>query len=224
VPAITFRQEGGQETVVRDLEPGALDRGRQGGHGGSVDDVATLYGHDLTGADGPGGMNSPPLSGAPPPLRALRVIQDWTIGRSAAGMVQPASSRPQPVGRSNRTSCVGSLGAPGRRIAKTQASMVIELALSRYRGLPMSSPRVPGGVVHKLPGDLRKALIANPTALDAWTDITPLARNEFICWVEEAKQEMTRDRRIRRTQEELEEGQRRPCCWPGCKHRERTGR
>jgi len=88
----------------------------------------------------------------------------------------------------------------------------------------VSSPQVPGGVVHKLPGDLRNALIANPTALDAWKDITPLARNEFICWVEDAKQEMTRERRICRTQEELEEGQRRPCCWPGCKHRERTGR
>ncbi len=83
---------------------------------------------------------------------------------------------------------------------------------------------MPGGAVHKLPADLRKALIANTGALDAWKDITPLARNEFICWVEDAKQEMTRERRIRRTQEELEEGQRRPCCWPGCRHRERTGR
>jgi hypothetical protein len=92
-----------------------------------------------------------------------------------------------------------------------------------YR-VSVSSERVPGGVVHKLPADLRKALIANTTALDAWTDITPLARNEFICWVEDAKQETTRERRIRRTQEELEEGQRRPCCWPGCSHRERNGR
>jgi len=100
--------------------------------------------------------------------------------------------------------------------------MVIGLALTRYRD-PVSSPRMPGGVVHKLPGDLRKALIANPTALDAWKDITPLARN-LICWVEDAKQEMTRERRIRRAQQELEEGQRRPCCWPGCKHRGRTGR
>ena len=89
---------------------------------------------------------------------------------------------------------------------------------------PVSSERVPGGVVHKLPADLREALIDNSTALAAWRDITPLARNEFICWVEDAKQEMTRKRRIRRTREELEEGQRRPCCWPGCKHRERTGR
>ena len=107
--------------------------------------------------------------------------------------------------------------------SRSPSLLVIELALTRYRG-PVSSSRVPGGVVHKLPGDLRKALIANPTALDAWKDITPLARNEFICWVEDAKQEMTRERRIRRTEEELEEGQRRPCCWPGCGHRERTGR
>ncbi len=88
----------------------------------------------------------------------------------------------------------------------------------------MTSQRVPGGVVHKLPADLRHALIANTAALGAWTDITPLARNEFICWVEDAKQSKTRDRRIRRTQEELEQGQRRPCCWPGCSHRDRTGR
>ena len=88
----------------------------------------------------------------------------------------------------------------------------------------MSGKGLPGGVVHELPVDVRDALRANATALDAWKDITPLARNEFICWVEDAKQAMTRQRRIRRTVEELEEGQRRPCCWPGCKHRERTGR
>ena len=89
---------------------------------------------------------------------------------------------------------------------------------------PMSSPQLPGGVVHELPADLRRALICSHTALDAWNDITPLARNEFICWVENAKKAATRGRRVRRTLEELEEGQRRPCCWPGCVHRERTGR
>ena len=78
--------------------------------------------------------------------------------------------------------------------------------------------------MHHLPTDLRTALVANQVALDAWRDITPLARNEFICWVEDAKRDETRERRIRRTQEELEEGMRRPCCWPGCSHRERNGR
>ena len=89
---------------------------------------------------------------------------------------------------------------------------------------PMSTQTLPGGVVHELPPDLHDALLGSAAARDAWHDITPLARNEFICWVEDAKQEKTRERRIRRTREELEEGQRRPCCWPGCKHRERTGR
>ena len=86
--------------------------------------------------------------------------------------------------------------------------------LSRYRH--RVSEHVPCGVVHELPDDLRKALLANAKAFDAWNDITPVARNEFICWIEDAKQETTRARRVRRTQEELEEGQRRPCCWPGC--------
>lgn len=80
---------------------------------------------------------------------------------------------------------------------------------------------VPGGVVHELPDDLRDALTAYPAALAAWSDITPLARNEFICWVQDAKQDTTRRRRIRRTVEELDEGKRRPCCWPGCRHRDR---
>ena len=88
----------------------------------------------------------------------------------------------------------------------------------------MSSEKLLGGVVHELPADLGEALAANAIARDAWSDITPLARNEFICWVEDAKQDTTRARRIRRTQEELEDGQRRPCCWPGCKHRERNGK
>lgn len=88
----------------------------------------------------------------------------------------------------------------------------------------MTDAAVPGGVVHELPDDLRAALVGDGTALAAWLDITPLARNEFICWVEDAKRTTTRERRIRRTQQELQDGMRRPCCWPGCTHRERTGR
>jgi uncharacterized protein YdeI (YjbR/CyaY-like superfamily) len=88
----------------------------------------------------------------------------------------------------------------------------------------VSQSTLPEGVVHELPPDLRAELLASSTALAAWHDITPLARNEFICWVEDAKQAATRTRRVRRTREELEEGMRRPCCWPGCRHRERSGR
>jgi uncharacterized protein YdeI (YjbR/CyaY-like superfamily) len=83
----------------------------------------------------------------------------------------------------------------------------------------MINTKISGGTVHKMPTDLKKALLAKKTILNKWEDITPLARNEFICWVENAKTIDTRARRVRRTCEELAEGKRRPCCWVGCVHR-----
>jgi uncharacterized protein YdeI (YjbR/CyaY-like superfamily) len=83
----------------------------------------------------------------------------------------------------------------------------------------MSKSEIPEGTIHKLPADLRKALTSNPAALAAWNDITPLARNEWICWVEGAKLIETRERRVERVPTELAEGKRRPCCWIGCIHR-----
>jgi hypothetical protein len=78
---------------------------------------------------------------------------------------------------------------------------------------------ISGGTVHELPADLRKALVADAKVLALWEGITPLGRNEYICWVENAKMVETRERRIRRTCEELLDGMRRPCCWVGCIHR-----
>jgi len=83
---------------------------------------------------------------------------------------------------------------------------------------------LPAGVVHQLPADFAEALRAELAILDAWLDITPLARNEWICWVEDAKKAETRAKRIARAQEDLAAGKRRPCCWPGCSHRERNGK
>ena len=78
---------------------------------------------------------------------------------------------------------------------------------------------IAGGVVHELPGDLEDALKGDPEALATWEDITPLARNEWICWVESAKKLETRQKRIGWGCESLRDGKRRPCCWPGCSHR-----
>jgi len=82
-------------------------------------------------------------------------------------------------------------------------------------------PRKPiaTGVVHQVPADLRDALLANLKALATWEDITPLARNEWICWVESAKKAETRSHRIEWGCSSLKNGKRRPCCWPGCPHR-----
>ena len=75
------------------------------------------------------------------------------------------------------------------------------------------------GTVHEAQDDLRKAIASDPVVLDLWQKLTPLGRNEFICWVDDAKQAKTRERRIQRTGEELLEGKKRPCCWVGCIHR-----
>ncbi|HET9721638.1 MAG TPA: YdeI/OmpD-associated family protein [Candidatus Saccharimonadales bacterium] len=79
--------------------------------------------------------------------------------------------------------------------------------------------KISGGVVHELPADLRTALASDPQALKAWDDITPLARNEWICWTITVKQQKTRDEHVKRVISELKEGMRRPCCWLGCIHR-----
>ena len=75
------------------------------------------------------------------------------------------------------------------------------------------------GVVHLAGDDLRTAIQADADVLALWQGLTPLGRNEFICWVEDAKQPATRQRRIQRTIEEMQEGKKRPCCWAGCIHR-----
>lgn len=75
------------------------------------------------------------------------------------------------------------------------------------------------GVVHQAAPDMETAIRADAAGFALWQSLTPLGRNEFICWVEDAKQAATRQKRIRRTLEELHEGKRRPCCWAGCTHR-----
>ncbi len=75
------------------------------------------------------------------------------------------------------------------------------------------------GVVHKLPGDLEKAIRSFPLVQNLWEDITPLARNEWICWVISGKLAETRDIRIKKAISKMKGGMRRPCCWAGCPHR-----
>lgn len=75
------------------------------------------------------------------------------------------------------------------------------------------------GVVHKVPEDLQKALTSDGKALSMWEDLTPLARNEWICWTTFVKKEETRKDHVKRVVSELKDGMRRPCCWIGCIHR-----
>jgi len=75
------------------------------------------------------------------------------------------------------------------------------------------------GVVHNVPADLRQALLVSEKVTEAWNDLTPLARNEWICWTISVKKQETRMKHIDRLCTDLAKGKRRPCCWPGCPHR-----
>ena len=83
----------------------------------------------------------------------------------------------------------------------------------------MTKKTIATGVVHEVPEDLYQALVNDESALERWEDLTPLARNEWICWVITAKKEETRKNHVQRVITELMSGKRRPCCWPGCAHR-----
>lgn len=83
----------------------------------------------------------------------------------------------------------------------------------------MTKTAIATGVAHRVPADLREALTSAPAVSDAWNDLTPLARNEWICWTISVKKPETRRAHIERVREGLLEGKRRPCCWPGCPHR-----
>lgn len=83
----------------------------------------------------------------------------------------------------------------------------------------MTKEGLAGGTVHQMPADLKKALSSSLAARTAWQTLTPIARNEWICWTITVKQEATRKNHIQRTITELGEGKRRPCCWIGCIHR-----
>lgn len=83
----------------------------------------------------------------------------------------------------------------------------------------MARNAISHGTVHTVPLDIQNALAKRKAPLAAWESLTPLARNEWICWSISAKKAETRKEHIERMVSELTEGKRRPCCWIGCIHR-----
>ena len=79
--------------------------------------------------------------------------------------------------------------------------------------------KILSGVVHEVPGDMETVLKADTNILERWNTLTPIQRNEWICWVTIVKKSETRAAHIHRMINELKEGIRQPCCWPGCPHR-----
>ncbi len=81
------------------------------------------------------------------------------------------------------------------------------------------SIKISTGVVHKVPADLRRILTSSVEVADIWNSLTPLSRNEWICWSTTVKKPETRKKHVARVLADLLAGKKRPCCWPGCPHR-----
>jgi Bacteriocin-protection, YdeI or OmpD-Associated/Domain of unknown function (DUF1905) len=65
-----------------------------------------------------------------------------------------------------------------------------------------------------VPADLKRALAAAaPKARALWSDVTPIARRDWIHWITSPKQPETRTRRIKNACSMLAAGKRRPCCF-----------
>lgn len=83
----------------------------------------------------------------------------------------------------------------------------------------MNTPQAAHGILHTLPSDMEQLLIAEADILERWNKLTPIQRNEWICWVTIVKKEETRQNHLTRMMQDLADGKRKPCCWPGCPHR-----
>ncbi len=75
------------------------------------------------------------------------------------------------------------------------------------------------GILHELTPDIEKVLKEDAELLQRWNSLTPIQRNEWICWITIVKKEETRGAHIQQMMEQLKQGDRQPCCWPGCPHR-----
>ncbi len=78
------------------------------------------------------------------------------------------------------------------------------------------------GTLHRMPSNLQTVLNSNKDVLAAWNTLTPLTKNEWICWVTIVKREETRAKHLTQLCDDLRSGKRRPCCWPGCPHRRQS--
>ncbi|GAB1397592.1 MAG TPA: YdeI/OmpD-associated family protein [Saprospiraceae bacterium] len=83
----------------------------------------------------------------------------------------------------------------------------------------MQTKEIENGILHEIADDIKAALVADDSLSQIWNKLTPIQRNEWICWVTIVKKPETRVEHIQRMTEDLKSGKRSPCCWPGCPHR-----
>ena len=139
------------------------------------------------------------------PQRALPARPSISPGGSRTGSCRSRSSCFPTRSTASSPGILAHGGQSDRGLPRSQAARPVKIDPSMD-----TETDIPGGVVHDLPGDLKAALKLRPQALATWEDITPLARNEWICWIVFVKKPETRRKRIDWGCSSLTEGKRRP--------------
>ncbi|MCO6495204.1 MAG: YdeI/OmpD-associated family protein [Bacteroidetes bacterium] len=88
----------------------------------------------------------------------------------------------------------------------------------------MSEIKLAQGIFHVLPDDIENALKQEGVLIEKWNKLTPIQRNEWICWVTIVKKTETRVAHIHRLVDDIKSGKKQPCCWPGCPHRRESAK
>lgn len=65
----------------------------------------------------------------------------------------------------------------------------------------------------EMPEDFQAALAGAPDISELWKSITPMARWEWVRWINATKNRETRERRVEVGISKLRSGKRRPCCF-----------
>lgn len=135
----------------------------------------------------------PKSASAKLPSRGMTTVEGAINGFSFRATLEPDGQRSHWLKVSRKV----------REAADADAGDIVSLEIASVGEEP--EPRVPA--------DLRKALAAAPKGRALWSDITPVARRDWIQWITAAKQPQTRARRIDNACSMLAAGKRRVCCF-----------
>lgn len=130
------------------------------------------------------------IDGITKTLDADRYAQRFTPRRPKSNWSEPNKRRVEKMIREGRMTPAG--------LAKITYDLDAPLAPAKPKGAP--APDLP------VPDYLRQALTANPIAWENFTNLAPSHRRDYIRWIEAAKREETRKKRIAEALELLAEG------------------
>ncbi len=143
---------------------------------------------------------------------------DWTFVRipKEASQKLPSRSMTSVDGTLNGHPFSATLEPDGQGSHWLKVTRRMRQAAGAEVGRPVELEMAPAAVEPEpeVPEDLLEALAESPArAREVWSDITPVARRDWIHWITSGKREETRVKRIEVTCSKLAKGDRRPCCF-----------